>query len=155
MRLAAARISSKSAGSVTRISSAVSSGRSVSQVDSLFAMISRTRTGSAGFGAGGAPGGTVRTAWNTKKIWLRRHVVLDKVPAKPLFSLHHDEDTKAWINGVPAGSYRGYTTSYELVGIAPRAARALRTGDNVIATETRQTVGGQYIDWGLSESIGD
>ena len=76
---------------------------------------------------------------------------LDKVPVHPLFSLHHDEDTKAWINGVPAGSFRGYTTQYELVEIPLRGARALKTGDNVIATETRQTIGGQYVDWGISE----
>ena len=51
MRSAAARISSKSAGSVTDMRTAVSSGRRVSHVDSLLAIISRTRTGSAGFSA--------------------------------------------------------------------------------------------------------
>ena len=108
-------------------------------------------SGPGGFGVANTPGGTVRTEWKTQKIWLRRHVKLDKVPVHPLFSLHHDEDTKAWINGVPAGSFRGYTTQYELVEIPLRGARALKTGDNVIATETRQTIGGQYVDWGISE----
>ena len=52
MRSAAARISAKSAGSAEAdMSTAVSSGRSVSQVASLFARISRTCTGSAGFSA--------------------------------------------------------------------------------------------------------
>jgi len=109
------------------------------------------QTGAGGFGTPGTPGATVRTKWNTKNIWLRRHVTLDAVPGEPLLSLHHDDDTKVWFNGVLAGTFSGYTCDYETKRVSAAAAKALKKGDNVIASTTHQDYGGQYIDYGIAE----
>jgi endonuclease/exonuclease/phosphatase family metal-dependent hydrolase len=110
------------------------------------------QTGAGGFGVDDTPGASVRTKWSTKNIWLRRHVTLDAVPREPLLSLHHDDDTEVWFNGVSAGRFGGYSCGYETQGVFEDAAKALRKGDNVIASATRQDFGGQYIDYGLGES---
>ena len=109
------------------------------------------QTGAGGFGAPGTPGASVRTKWNTKNVWLRRHVRLDAVPAEPFLSLHHDDDTKVWFNGVLAGDFHGYSCDYEQRKVSAAAAKALKVGDNVIASITYQDYGGQYIDYGISE----
>ena len=106
--------------------------------------------GPGGFGGGGAPGTTIRTPWKTSKIWLRRHVNLAQVPVEAFLSMHHDENTSVWFNGVLAGTYTGYTTDYEIYGVMKESVAALKTGDNLLASVTTQTIGGQYIDLGLS-----
>ena len=111
------------------------------------------KTGPGGFGTPGTPGSSVATQWGTPDIWMRRHVNLDSVPKATLLSLHHDEDTRVWFNGVWAGDFPGYINDYELVAPDGKAVSALRPGDNVIASTTHQTIGGQYIDWGLSEPL--
>ncbi len=111
--------------------------------------------GPGGFGTRGTPKATVRTTWDSKKIWLRRHMNLASAPKETVLSMHHDEDTTVWFNGVRAGIYSGYTTDYTAVDVDAKATAALKTGDNVIASETRQTTGGQYIDWGLSVKTDD
>ena len=108
-------------------------------------------TGAGGFGVAGTPGSEVRTKWNTKDIWLRRHVTLNAVPGEPLLSLHHDDDTKVWFNGVLAGTFSGYSCDYEMQNVSDAAAKALKKGDNVIASTTHQDFGGQYIDYGIAE----
>ena len=113
------------------------------------------QTGAGGFGMDGTPGSTIGTKWATKNIWLRRHVTLDAVPAEPFLSIHYDDDTKVWFNGVLAGVFKGYTCDYEPQKVLDAAAKALKAGDNVIASTTYQDYGGQYIDYGLSEAVGD
>ena len=110
------------------------------------------QTGAGGFGVAGTPGAAVRTKWDTKDIWLRRHVKLDAVPAEPFLSLHHDDDTKVWFNGVLAGDFHGYSCDYEPENVSAAAAKALKPGDNMIASTTHQDYGGQYIDYGLAAS---
>ena len=111
---------------------------------------SEWQTGAGGFGMDGTPGSTVRTKWTTKNIWLRRHVTLDAALRNPLLSIHHDDDTKVWFNGVLAGDYKGYSCDYEPQKVSAAAAKTLKKGDNVIASETYQNYGGQYIDYGLA-----
>jgi len=108
------------------------------------------QTGAGGFGMDDTPGSTVRTEWNTNDIWLRRHATLDETLRNPYLSIHHDEDTKVWFNGVLAGTFKGYTCDYEQREVSAAAAKALKKGDNVIASTTHQTYGGQYIDYGLA-----
>ena len=113
------------------------------------------QTGAGGFGTEGTPGASVGTKWNTKDIWLRRHVTLDAVPREAMLSIHHDEDTTVWFNGVLAGTFSGYSCDYEAQGVSADATKALKKGDNVIASVTHQNTGGQYIDYGIAEKCDD
>ena len=117
------------------------------------------KTGVGGFGTKGTPGAKIGTTWNTSDIWLRRHVKLAAAPKAEdglLLSLHHDEDTEVFFNGVRAGAFPGYTSSYEQFPVPAAAKAALKAGDNVLASVTHQTMGGQYVDWGVAKaSAGD
>ena len=109
------------------------------------------KTGVGGFGTPGTPGATIGTTWRTPDIWLRRHVTLDKVPdGEVLLSLHHDEDTEVFVNGVSAGVFGGYVDDYFTEPLPAAAQAALKVGENVLASTTHQTGGGQYVDWGLA-----
>ncbi len=112
------------------------------------------KTGPGGFGTRGTPGGLIRTTWNTSDIWLRRHVKLDALPEGDLLlSLHHDEDTDLYVNGTLAAAFGGYTADYATEVLPAKAKAAFKVGDNVIASTTHQTRGGQYIDWGLAVEV--
>ncbi len=107
-------------------------------------------TGAGGFGADGTPGGTVRTAWNTSDIWLRREFTLpEQSLGIPFLVMHHDEDVEVYLNGVLAARDVGYMSRYLDFPIAPAATATLRPGRNVLAIHCRQTGGGQYIDAGI------
>jgi hypothetical protein len=113
-------------------------------------------SGVAGFGAGNPPNtaGLVRTAWNTSDIWLRRTfnpgVLTAQQRTNLVFFVYHDEDVEIYINGVPAGSASGYTTSYVLLSMTPAGQSAILSNTtNLIAVHVHQTTGGQYIDVGI------
>lgn len=114
-------------------------------------------TGRAGFGTRGTPGAVIGTEWNGDEIWLRRTVTLSAEDvaslrskgAEPYLVIHHDEDAEVYVNGVMAGSFTRYTTSYEFAPMTEEGAGALREGENVIAVHCRQTGGGQFVDVGV------
>jgi hypothetical protein len=56
--------------------------------------------------------------------------------------LHHDEDAEVYINGVLAIVASGFITGYE-------GRPALKPSKILIAIHCHQTIGGQYIDFGL------
>lgn len=106
--------------------------------------------GESGFGTAGTPGAVIGTTWRTDDIWLRREIDL---PVKKYDDtqawLHHDEDVEVYINGVLALKTNGFITHYETFPLTPQGDAALKPGKNVIAIHCRQTVGGQYVDFGL------
>jgi hypothetical protein len=110
-------------------------------------------SGPGGFGEPSTPGTVVRTSWKTPDIWVRRSVDLDRVPQELKLMIHHDEDAEVYLNGVPAASPKGYTTSYVPMSISKDAIAALKKGRNTIAIHCHQTEGGQYIDAGLVELV--
>jgi Beta-galactosidase/beta-glucuronidase len=116
------------------------------------------KSGLAGFGTSGTPGGTIRTNWATTDIWLRQQFTLydcklDELP-KLALSLHHDDDCEVYINGVLAGSFNGYTSAYEIDYIKKEARNTLKIGGkNTIAIHCTQKGGGQFIDAGIVKVI--
>ena len=112
---------------------------------------SKWETGDGGFGEPSTPGSVIRTLWKTNDIWLRRTFdVKDGFTAGDLYlSMHHDENTHVYINGVLAVRVEGYSVDYGLFRISDEAAKAIKPGKNTIAVHTHQTGGGQYIDVGI------
>ena len=110
------------------------------------------KTGKAGFGTPGTPGGLVQTVWRTPDIWMRGQYVLEKDQDVGKLSLEvcHDEDFEVYINGVLAAEAKGHIKDYRIYPIAPEARKALKTGKNLIAVHCHQTAGGQYIDVGFT-----
>lgn len=109
--------------------------------------------GQAGFGVEGTPGAVVRTNWNTADIWMRRTFELsDSKLRDPKLRVHHDEDAEVYINGVLAAQTTGYLQSYEDIDITEQGCKALKSGINTIAVHCHQTLGGQYIDVGITEA---
>jgi hypothetical protein len=109
------------------------------------------KEGPAGFGTPNTPNVDPRTEWRTDDIWIRREVTLPDLKGRDVaLRMYHDDDAEVYINGVPAGSYQGYTTHYEFAEMAPAAVAALKPGKNLIAIHCHQVYGGQYIDAGLS-----
>ena len=115
----------------------------------LFSDVSWKR-GKGGFGTAGTPGAVVGTTWRTDDIWLRREIDLPVESFDDLQAwLHHDEDVEVYLNGVLALKTSGFITHYETFPLTPEGAAALRPGKNVIAIHCHQTMGGQYVDFGL------
>jgi hypothetical protein len=116
---------------------------------------SQWQQGPAGFGTQGTPGAVVRTLWNSADIWLRRDLTLPEGGLSHLqFYVYHDEDVEIYVNGVPAASEAGFTTSYVPLEIAPQARALLKPGAKVtLAVQCHQTVGGQNIDVGLVDVV--
>ncbi len=112
-------------------------------------------TGSGGFGTEKTPGAIIGTVWNTSDIWLRREFSLpaDALDSgkKLMLKVHHDEDCQIYINGVKALDLTGYTGNYTYFDVSSAAKSALILGgNNKLAVHCHQTMGGQYIDAGIS-----
>jgi hypothetical protein len=111
---------------------------------------SRWPAGLGMFGRDGTPGVRVGTPWTTDDIWLRREFKLDAIPAGvPHLCVFHDEDAEVYVNGVLAGSFKGWVTSHVTIQMSDEARRALKPGQNVLAVHCHQTGGGQGVDVGL------
>jgi hypothetical protein len=107
------------------------------------------KKGKGGFGQVGTPGSVVRTAWQSRHIWLRKSFEVSEIPAGLALSLHHDDDVEVYLNGKLIHRGRGYLVEYRRYPLGPEALAALRKGTNLLAVHCFQTTGGQYIDAGL------
>ncbi|HWY29396.1 MAG TPA: DUF5127 domain-containing protein [Candidatus Acidoferrum sp.] len=111
---------------------------------------SNWKRGRSGFGTVGTPGAFVGTSWSTDDIWLRRQIDLPSQEFDELQAwVHHDEDVEIYINGVLAVKASGFISSYDAFPLNPEGKSALKPGPNTIAIHCHQTVGGQYVDFGL------
>ena len=108
------------------------------------------KLGESGFGTDGTPGAVIGTTWRTDDIWLRREMNLPDVNRDELQGwLHHDEDAEVYLNGVLAIKADGFVGAYDAFPLSPGAKAALKPGRNLVAIHCHQTVGGQYVDFGL------
>ena len=111
---------------------------------------SNWKRGESGFGTAGTPGSVIGTTWATDDIWLRREITL---PAQDYDELqgwiHHDEDVEVYINGMLAVQASGFISAYDAFPLTEAGKSALKPGQNLIAIHCHQTVGGQYVDFGL------
>lgn len=108
-----------------------------------------------GFGTAGTPGAIIKTEWNTSDIWMRQlfnpGVLTASMLDSLVFVLHHDEDCEIYINGILSASYTGYTSNYQLFPFSTEAKNAMLSNQtNLISIHCHQTIGGQYIDAGIS-----
>lgn len=113
------------------------------------------KSGLAGFGTKGTSGGTVRTVWDTKDIWIRKDFAFNNLSEvdknKLILYIDHDDNCEVYINGVKAAIADGYTAAYSIVALSKEAKNALHTnGRNVIAIHCKQISGGQFIDAGIA-----
>ena len=110
------------------------------------------KTGKAGFGKVGTPGGRVKTLWRSPDIWMRGQYILPKGQdvAKLSLEVCHDEDFEVYINGIRAAQAKGHIKNYAIYPIGDKARKMLKVGANVIAVHCHQTTGGQFIDVGLT-----
>ncbi len=105
-----------------------------------------------GFGTEETPGSSVGTKWSGPDVWIRRGFDLGKANHDKLaLVVHHDEDAEIYLNGVVAAKLKGHVSDYEEAMIAPEALATLKPTGNVMAVHCHQTVGGQFIDVGLTE----
>ncbi|MCU0705128.1 MAG: beta-galactosidase [Fimbriiglobus sp.] len=108
------------------------------------------KEGKGGFGTKMTPGSRIGTEWAGKEIWLRRTFELKELPTGEIFlRFHCDEDGEAFLNGVSAAKFPGYTTEYVDVPISEAARKSLKVGTNSLAVYAKNAGGGQYIDAGL------
>jgi hypothetical protein len=108
-----------------------------------------------GFGTRGTPGAVVRTEWRSPDIWIRRAITLPEGDPKTLaLSVHHDEGSEIYLNGVLAARFSGFVSDYDEVTISAEARAALHPGKNVLSVHCHQNGGGQYIDIGVVRQEG-
>jgi hypothetical protein len=109
------------------------------------------KRGDSGFGDGAVVGGTIRTPWKSKDIWLRREFKLPYSGGQDLrIEIQHDDDAEVFINGVLAVSSAGHTPGGYRTWTLSEAARAtLSPGRNTIAVHVTNTGGAAYFDLGL------
>ena len=114
------------------------------------------KRGRSGFGTVGTPGAIIGTTWSTDDIWLRRVINLASAEYDEMQGwLHHDEDVEVYINGVLAVQTAGFISAYDAFPLSSASKAALKPGANLIAIHCHQTVGGQYVDFGLVDVKGN
>ena len=74
-------------------------------------------------------------------------------PDDMLGYVYHDEDAEIYINGVLVASFTNFSQYGYMPVDTTKLAEALKVGKNVVAIHCRQTIGGQYIDFGLVKLV--
>lgn len=113
--------------------------------------------GRGGFGSAVVKNSTTRaigTSWTTPAIWLRRSFVVDKKTVGNLvLRIHHDGDTKVYLNGQPVYEKEG--RNYMTWNFDAAATRLLKEGANTLAVHSRQGARTGYLDVSLFDTRKD
>lgn len=105
--------------------------------------------GLPGFGSRPLEGSRTRavgSAWDSGSLYLRRHFHLDSA-GRLLLRVHHDGDTRVYLNGVQV--YEGRGPGYRALVLDGAAARAWRKGGNVLAAQSLPGRGSRYLNLSL------
>ena len=112
---------------------------------------SQWATGQAPFGS--RP--TDKTAWTTRDIWVRREVMLDRIPPGHLLvNAVYNDNYELFINGQRVTGAGGMAPNYDLTSTGRLATDLLKPGRNVIAFHSQHlgdgsASGPQFVDVGL------
>jgi len=104
-------------------------------------------TGKAGFGSERTEGSTtrkVRTEWKTPEIWARKEFVLDETTKNLMLRIHHDGDTRLFLNGQLF--YDGAGRQYTTWNFDQQARSLLRKGTNVLSVYSRRGGHTNFLD---------
>lgn len=95
------------------------------------------------------------TFWESDEIWVRREFTLDQIDGdEPLFlKLHHDDNIEVYLNGGLVFKKDGWNNKFDYFDISAEAKDLLKTGENVLAIQLKNTAGGRYLDFDLVTSI--
>ena len=107
-----------------------------------------------GFGDIDNENANVGTPWSTPDIWIRKRFETDGLTREDLryvtMAIFNDEDVEIYINGVLAFERQSFEISYVLRALNNDARFAINPdGNNVVAIHCKQTIGAQFIDFGL------
>jgi hypothetical protein len=87
---------------------------------------------------------TVKTAWKTDDIYLRKHFNIQNMPKEKVFlKLSHDDNVVVYLNGKNIYEKEGWTHEYIYI---PLDKSLIKTGDNTLAIHVKNTAGGRQID---------
>lgn len=103
--------------------------------------------GKPGFGSSVIQNSTARnilTTWNTSGIWARK-VFTGKRPGNLLLRIHHDGDTRVYLNGEPV--YEKTGSQYTTLNLDGR--KLLKSGENVLAVQSSKGRRNAFLDISL------
>ena len=92
------------------------------------------------------------TQWTTPDIYVRRTVVLDRIPTGPLLvNAIQNDNYELFINGERVASVAGVSPNYRLTPTHRNASDLLKKGPNIIAFHSQNFAGPGFVDLGLVE----
>ena len=94
---------------------------------------------------------SARTNWDSKYIWVRRHVTLDKsFSGKNVYlEYSHDDDAIIYINGIEVVDTGNACQKNARIKLSDEVVASLKKGDNLIAGYCYNRVGNGLLDFGL------
>lgn len=108
------------------------------------------KKGKAGFGAAinlETSTRKVNTVWNSDKIWIRKGFTLNENPENIMMRVHHDGDSKVYLNGHLI--YQKEGADYTSFNFGDKEKSYLRKGENTLAIESRRGPRSGYMDVSL------
>jgi len=94
---------------------------------------------------------TARTQWNSKYIWVRRTVTLDKsYKGKDVYlEYSHDDDAIIYVNGIEVVNTGNECKKNVRLKLSEEVVNSLVKGDNILAGYCYNRVGNGLLDFGL------
>ncbi|MEO5564706.1 MAG: DUF4965 domain-containing protein [Chitinophagaceae bacterium] len=93
-------------------------------------------------------------AWTTKEVWMRRTFTLDKIDITNLsLRTRYDDNVEVYLNGEEIYNGKGAIRKYQYYSIADALKNKLKKGENLLAIHAENTMGGAFLDAGLSTEI--